>query len=124
MEENLEVAKHVPRERVPNYTVEHLVDVTAPRIRRGTGRVIQSTPQDRISGYVIEQIVDVAVPEVREKTGQVTKECVRQHTDKQLVFGGNAEHIEKPIASGMLGNAEASKIQGQQQHRSQPQRGA
>ena len=33
MEELLEVAKHVPQERVPNYTVEQLVDVTAPWIR-------------------------------------------------------------------------------------------
>ena len=76
---------------------------------------MQSTLQDRISGYVVEQIVDVAVPEVWEQTGQVTTDCVRQRTDEQLVFGGNAEHIERPIASGMLGNAEESKIQGQQQ---------
>ena len=44
----------------------------------------------------------------------VLEERVQQHTVEQMnvVFGGNAEHIEKPIANGMLGNVEAFKIHG------------
>ena len=100
MEETIKVAKNGPQERVHDDTVEQLVDVTVPWICRGTGRVSQSILQDRISGCVGEQIVDVVVPEVRAETGQVI----------QFVSGGNAEHIKKPIANGMLGNVEASKI--------------
>ena len=95
--------------RISDRTVEQIIPVPGPRIPERSGYV-----QKRISDIVIEQIVDVLVPQIRDHIDEVMKsipkECVRQHTDEQPVFGGNAEHIEKPIANCMSGNVEASKI--------------
>ena len=59
---NEEPVKHISQQRVQkNYTVEQLVDVTVPWIRRETGRVIQLIPQGRISDRVVKQSVDASV---------------------------------------------------------------
>ena len=68
--------KHVPQERVQNYTVEQLVDVIIPRIRRETERVIQLAPQDRISDRVVEQSVDVSVSQAKVPAIQIAQRTV------------------------------------------------
>ena len=58
MEEILEVAKHMPQERVQNCTIEELVDMPIPQIRKESGEVTQIIPTARMSDRVVEQIVD------------------------------------------------------------------
>ena len=57
MEETVEVAKHIPNERLQSYTVEQIIHV--PPIREETGDVMQLIPQERTSDHVVEQTVDL-----------------------------------------------------------------
>ena len=46
---DVEVLKVIPQERMQSYTVEQIVDVPVPQIRKETGEVIQFIPKERIS---------------------------------------------------------------------------
>ena len=54
-------------------TVEQIVGVPAPQIRKEIGAVMQLIPRERISDLVIEQTVDVPRPQIQEQTVIVVK---------------------------------------------------
>ena len=123
MEKIIEVAKHVPQERVQNYTVEQLVDATVPRIRKETGRVIQITPQDRIPDRVVEQSADVSVTQAKvpavqtiQRTAGVMKN-VSQH-EQQRTVEQSAQMPEVAETKDDLDAGAGNQRSAQQQHRS------
>ena len=54
-------------------TVEQIVSVPAPQIRKEIGEVMQLIPRERISDLVIEQTVDIPRPQIQERTVIVVK---------------------------------------------------
>ena len=50
---------HVNKEQMQSYTVEQIVDVPVPQIRKETDEVTQFIPQDESSDHDVEQTVDI-----------------------------------------------------------------
>ena len=58
MKKTIELAKHIPQERLQNNTVDQTVEVPISKIQEETVEVIQLLPQDRMSDRVVQQITD------------------------------------------------------------------
>ena len=54
-------------------TLEQIVGVPAPQIRKEIGEVMQLIPQERTSDHVAEQTVEIFSPQIQEQTVEVVK---------------------------------------------------
>ena len=79
---------HVNKEQMQSYTVEQIVDVPVPQVRKETDEVTQFIPQDENSDHVVEQTVDIPSAHIQEQAVEsariITQDCLQQHTAKGL----------------------------------------
>ena len=79
---------HVNKEQMQSYTVEQIVDVPVPQIRKETDEVTQFIPQDESSDHIFEQTVDIPSAQIQEQAVEsariIPQDCLQQHTAKGL----------------------------------------
>ena len=110
MEKTIEVAKHIPQERIHSYTVEEIVDMAVPRIRKETGEVIQLFPRERISDPVIEQTVDTPSPHIQDQAIEVVKAIPRKRLQQRTA---NADKPGVQVFKGERAVTKDDDLQGQ-----------
>ena len=89
MKETVQAAKLIPQDKVQNCTVDQIVAVPVPRIRKEIREVIQHSLQERISDHVGEQTIEAPVPQIREHCVEAMKvillERLQLRTGDQIV---------------------------------------
>ena len=98
MEKITVLVKHIPQERVLNYTVEQIVAVPVPLIPQKTKQVTQRIPQDRISVCNGKQNIDFSTPQAEEKLfgmiQLILQECISERIGAKLASRIQEELLE------------------------------
>ena len=93
--------KHIPQERVQNFTVEQIVALSVPWIRRVVGQML--ILRDRISDRNGEQIADVPVPQVQEKLVEeiqlIQQERIHNRVTEQVIDNPVEGHASRAFAT-------------------------
>ena len=106
---------HVNQEQKQSYTVEQIVDVPVPQIRKETDEVTQFIPQDEISDHVFEQTVDIPSAQIQEQAVEsariIPQDRLQQHTTEETVIVHMIMRVRDPAVQAMMKTFEVPQVQ-------------
>ena len=81
-------------------TLEQIVGVPSPQIRKEIAKVMQLIPQERTSDRVVEQTVDIPSPQIQEQAVDVVKVIPRKHLQQRTADADNQPGVRIQVFKG------------------------